>query len=27
MGHTVNQDEIRAVNALLLSNPRHGYDT
>jgi predicted esterase len=27
MGHTVNQDEIRAVNALLLSNPRHAYDT
>jgi len=27
MGHTVNQDEIRAVNALILSNPRHGYDT
>ena len=27
MGHTVNQDEIRAVNALLLSNLRHGSDT
>ena len=26
MGHTVNQDEIRAVNALLLSNLRHGSD-
>lgn len=27
MGHMVNQDEIRAVNALLLSNLRHGSDT
>jgi len=27
MGHTVSQDEIRAVNALLLSNLRHGSDT
>lgn len=27
MGHTVNEDEIRAVNALLLSNLRHGSDT
>jgi len=26
MGHTVNQDEIAAVNALLLSNPRHRSD-
>ena len=26
MGHTVNEDEIRAVNALLLSNTRHGSD-
>jgi len=27
MGHTVNQDELAAVNALLLSNPRHRSDT
>jgi predicted esterase len=27
MGHTVNEDEIQAVNALLLSNPRHRSDT
>jgi predicted esterase len=27
MGHTVNEDEIRAVNALLLSNGRHRSDT
>jgi predicted esterase len=27
MGHMVNQDEIRAVNALLLSKLRHGSDT
>jgi predicted esterase len=26
MGHTVNQDEMAAVNALLLSNPRHRSD-
>jgi len=26
MGHTVNQDEIAAVNALLLSHPRHRSD-
>jgi predicted esterase len=26
MGHTVNQDEIAAVSALLLSNPRHRSD-
>jgi predicted esterase len=27
MGHAVNQDEIAAVHALLLSNPRHRSDT
>jgi predicted esterase len=26
MGHTVNEDEIEAVSALLLSNPRHRSD-
>jgi predicted esterase len=27
LGHTVNQDEIAAVKALLLSSSRHGSDT